>query len=175
MKILVDYDALALDSLEDLRVPSADRSLTKRLGSGNDNGRTKTTDPLTVEMAALDMADGMRQTDVAKVYGISQESAHHYSEGKRSEHGEADKDLELNIKDRKYQIHDKAVTKLMDTLNLFDPTACEDQKEVINAATKLAGVIDKLQTKEQNNQAPVQVMIYSPRLRESKDYKEVEA
>src|SRR5678815_5607025 len=77
------------------------------------------------EVVALD-AMLMGPLKASEIHGVPQSSASKYSQGK-----DVGPDARAVILSRKYDIEDLATMKLMDTLNLIDPTDVEKTKDKI--------------------------------------------
>jgi predicted transcriptional regulator len=175
MKIVVPEKEIKIDDLSDL-IGTSDKSLTKTIGSGNTLGRGKATDKLVREMAAIDVAAGMKLKDAAEIYGISVDSASAYGSGRTTSNAERepDKDLKETTDRVRNKIENAAVSKLMSTLDLFNPDGLESQMEVVSAAQKLAGVVEKISSKKDKNENKVEIHFYQPRSRDIKTYDTIE-
>lgn len=147
--------------------------LIEDIVKSNDNGKIiSSNNPLNVKVPH----GGERRTDLVKeiiaydsielgcrtagaLHGATKTSANDYSNGEKIE----DPDVRARILGVKHNIADKAVAQLMETLNLFDPSALEKQTDVIKAAGMLAGIVDKVTgtNKEGGNQ--VHLHLYGPK------------
>lgn len=138
---------------------------------------TKNIDPLTKELIALDGAfvafGNMSQTDVALVHGVKQEEVSYLSRAHdRSNIDTRKTDVELatQINQAKFKIIDSATTKLMETLEIFEPSALR-QRELPSAALQMTAIIEKLEGRGNlTNAANVQFHIYAPKTRNENDY-----
>ena len=176
MKIIIPNDELELDDLSSLKDNKQDAAEIRTVGSGLKKGdkKSENRDALTVEMAGLDCLT-LPQKEVARIHNLSGPSVHNYQEGKKTGNGAVDLDLKAKILDNRFKIQNVAVTKLMESLNLFDPNACEDQKELMGSASKLAGIVDKISgDSKEKNENKVQIIMYQPRLKSVNDYEVIE-
>lgn len=178
MKIVVPEKEIKVDDLSDL-FSTNDKSKTMTIGSGSkkNEGRGKELDPLTKELMAIDGAAGnARQSDIALIYGTTQEAVSQRSHGMNTSgpNASVDEDLKETTDRVRHKIENAAVSKLMSTLELFEPEGLENQMEVVTAATKLASVVEKIKGGRDKNTTNVQVVMYQPRMREVKDYEVLE-
>jgi transcriptional regulator with XRE-family HTH domain len=164
MKLIVPdstlKDELAKNDLSQLI--SQDKSKTQTLGQGPSvgNAREKAIDPIVREMVALDAID-LRQKDVAVLHGVTQSTVSDSENGKVGDR--VDVELKAKVNNKKFQIKDLAVSKLMSTLDLFQPQGLENQMEVITAASKLSGIVEKLEEKQADKGNAVNIVFYNPR------------
>lgn len=175
MKIIVDGKEIKEDSLDDL-FKSTDKSITKVVGSGSTkgNGRSEEKDPLTRQLAALDSLS-VGESRAALIHDVPQPSVHAYKEGKHTNAGEVvDEELKNTVLSVKHQIENKAVTKLMSTLELFDPIGLENQMEVVTAAGKLANIVEKMGTKDNKNGPQVILHLYETRMKKVEEYETID-
>lgn len=177
MKILISDEELlgTVDLTKDLL--SNDRSLTKTVGSGStkDAHRGSERSELTRELAGIDAALGMKQKDAAEIHGVTQSQVSAHSNGKNSPAGEINSELAASVNDAKFKIKDKAISRLMTTLDLFDPTGLEDQMQVVTAAQKLSSIVEKMDEKKEDKKQEVQIILYNPRQNEEAKYEVIEA
>ncbi len=135
----------------------------------------KNIDPITRELIALDGAFGsLPQTSIARVHNVAQSEVSFLSKGydrTNVDERKVDENLQTSITQRKFGIIDTATTKLMETLDLFDPNYIE-QKQLPEAANKIASVVERLEGRGNINQnAPsVQFHVYAPRTRHEDQY-----
>lgn len=175
MKILVDGKEIKEDSLEDLFI-TADKGIIKTTGSGSTigNGRKEEVPKLTRELAALDSLV-VGESRAAELHDVPQPSIHAYVEGKHTNAGEVvDQELKDKVNIAKHDIKNAAVGKLMATLDLFNPNALENQMEVVSAASKLAGIVEKMEDKNNKNESKVELHLYAPRMNKVESYEVIE-
>lgn len=178
MEVIVSEKNIKVDDLSDLR-ESKDKAIIKKSGQGPGvgEGRGKNIDELTKEFIAIDGASGTTtQSELAKIYGVTQTTVSHLSNGKRgtSEDCPVDEELGETVKRVRDKIEKSAVDKLMDTLDFYDPSALKNQLEVVSAAQKLAGVVEKIKGREKEGKGSVNIVFYNPRQRDINDYEVVE-
>jgi len=181
MKLIIKDDVADQEKLErELdqfslnRLRSQDHSKTKTIGSGSTggNGRGKEIDPITREMIALD-ALVMPQKDVAVLHDVPQSLVSNAVNGMVNRR--EDEELKAKINDKKYQIKDLAVSKLMSTLDLFNPAGLDSQLEVVAAADRLANVVNKMEDRNTNLLGPqVNIVFYNPRQQNENTYDIIE-
>lgn len=187
MKILVDDKDIRLDDLSDLLGSStgpADKSLIKIKGQGphKGDGRGKEIDELTKEFIAIDSASAsltkdVTQSEIANIYGVTQTTVSHLGQGKLGTGDDANVDESLKNKVARVRdnIEESATSKLLATLDLFNPNGLEDQNQIINAAQKMASVVEKIRGNKDSRTGPqVQVILYQPRMKEVKDFDVIE-
>jgi predicted transcriptional regulator len=179
MKILVEDKDIKIDDLSDL-LNTSDKSLIKIKGQGPHigEGRKEEIPTLIKELVAIEGAAGnISQKEIADIYGVTQSTVSHLSNGKKGTNSDSpiDEDLKETTDRVKHKIENAAVAKLMSTLDLFDPHGLEGQMEVITAATKLAGVVEKIKgrnsEKGDNN---VHLHLYQPRMKKVTDFEVIE-
>lgn len=94
-----------------------------------------------------------------EIYGVTENSAGKYSNGNDIK----DENIKTNILAARHNIADKAIASLMQTLNLFDPTAINKQKDIIDAASKLASIVEKVTTKDRTGSNEVHLYLVGPK------------
>lgn len=120
------------------------------------------------EKIANDMIDGLGNKNVSEIFGVSKVEATRYSNGE-----DMAPDTRERVLSRKYEIQDTAVVKLMDTLKLLEPANLKN-KEKIQLMTGLANVIDKMSEKSPASVSQVNLVLYSPDQKKTKDYDVIE-
>lgn len=160
----------------EMSIPIIERAPELGRGEGNNN-----IDPLTKELIAIDGAfvpfSNKTQNDVARIHGVKQSEVSYLSRGydrSNVDERKVDEDLHTSINKTKFGIIDVATTKLMETLDLFEPSALE-QKHLPDAAVKMASVVERLEGRGNISNAPnVQFHLYAPRARREEDYEVIE-
>lgn len=167
MKIIIADKDIKEDSLLDLR--TNDKSSIKITGQGptKNNGRGPEIPELTKELAALDKLS-LTGKEVAEIHGITPQSVNGYGRGEN-----ISDETKVIVESTKNQISNKAVGALMATLDLFNPRGLEDQMEIVGAASKLAGIVEKLGPKEKRENDNVHIHLYAPRMKKIEDYGDV--
>lgn len=111
-------------------------------------------------------------SEAAKINGVAQSSASKYSTGKDI----ADPDTRIRVLGMRNDIQDLAITKLMDTLNLLDPSDMEKPRDKIALLSGLSSLVEKISPKkEDENVKQVHLHLYAPKQRTEKDYEVIEA
>lgn len=161
MKIISD------DPVEELPLPIID--IEGRVQVPAKLGRGATVPRLVKELVAVHTNLGMNQDEAAKINGISQTEASRLERGvKGQEYDQVDPEIQLVGQQAKHKIIDLATTKLMKSLNIFEPSALE-QKDLPGAAAKLAAVTEKLS----GNASPINqtnFIVYQPRAKSEADF-----
>lgn len=140
----------------------------------NDNGKViikgeikrkeERADPITKEIAAIESINyGSRVAE--EITGVDDRMARRYANGEYLPEESRVKVLAI-----KNNIADKAVAQLMDTLNLFDPTAIEKQTDIIKSAAMLAGIVDKVSGNSSKNGNEVHLHLYGPKQNKVEQY-----
>jgi hypothetical protein len=131
--------------------------------SVGDHGDAKTdSEKKAVALDALEYGP----TVAAMIHGVPQSSASKYKDGKDI----ADPEARAEVLNVKHNVQDQALTKLMDTLNLFDPKDLERPKDIVNAASQLSNIVSKLTGENKNGGTNVSIHFYSPRQKKIGDY-----
>jgi len=131
------------------------------------------------EIIALDANfSGLSQTEVARIHGVTQPEVSIHSRGvdRTNLDGQnVDKEIRTLINQTKHKIADRATTRLMESLDLFNPSALE-QKDLPSAAMKMAGVVEKVTQgfEGDGNRLAVQFNIYAPRVRSEDSFQVIE-
>lgn len=181
MKIVVEDKEIKIDDLSDLlESHTSDKSKTKITGQGSHKGqgRGEQIDDLTKELIAIDGASrSATQSELASIYGVTQATVSQKSNGMNTSGPDAkiDEDLKQTVDRVTHRIENAAVSKLMSTLDLFNPEGLETQMEVITAAQKLAGVVEKVRGRNKEDKGNnVHLHLYQPRMKAIKDYEVIE-
>lgn len=161
MKIISD------EPIEELPLPTIDSEgkvhVPAKLGRGEKVPR------LVKELVAIHTNLGMNQSEAAKLNDISQTEVSRIERGvKGREYDQEDEELKLIGQQAKHKIVDIATTKLMKSLNIFEPSALK-QSELPGAAAKLAAVTEKLS----GNAGPINqtnFIVYQPRAKSESDF-----
>jgi predicted XRE-type DNA-binding protein len=135
---------------------------------------TENKDELTKELIARDaVSTTLTQKEVALVHNVTQPEVSFLSRGydrTNIEDRKVNEEVHLAVQQTKHKIIDRATTRLMETLELFEPSALE-QKLLPDAATKMASVIERIEGRGNiSNQPPVNFHIYAPRTRHEDQY-----
>ena len=131
--------------------------------------RNEATPDLVKEITAIDEQNIGSQM-AAKVNGVPQSSASKYGDGIDI----SDDDTRSRVLARKYNIADTAIAKLMETMDLINPSAIEKQVDVIRAASQLAGIVEKVSVKERGEGNQVHLHLYGPKQKALTAYEVIE-
>lgn len=146
---------------------SEDRLLVKiKERPGNSLGENH--NPLVKEEAAHLAIELGSTIKAAEIMGITQPGIIGYVNGRH-----IDEESKIRILDHKHQIQDLAVSKLMDTLNLFNPNELEKQSDIVRAASQLSSVVDKISGKSQEK-SNVQIVVYCPEPKKIESYQTID-
>lgn len=125
-------------------------------------------DELTKEIIAND-ALALGPSLASKIHGVPQSSASKYSNGI-----DVSEDAKTRILSTKHNIADLATAKLMESLNLFDPTCIEKEKDRVLAASHLANIVEKMTAGGKNEGTKIELHMYAPKQRPLKEYEVIE-
>lgn len=157
------------------KLSSDDKSQTKVIGPGStlEDHRGKAVNNLTREMAAIDsLTIGQKKSSI--IHELNHNTVSDATRGEISDR--VDSDLKAAVDNQRYKIKDMAVSKLMNTLDLFRPDALENQMEVVTAASKLSKIVVDLEAKDNKDKGPqVQVILFNPRQNTEAKYDVIEA
>lgn len=153
------------DQLEEIKPlePTEDKGVVINPTVG-ERGEGKT--ELQKEIVALDTLE-IGPSAAALISGVPASSASKYSQGK--DMAPETRNTILSIKN---DIKDLAVTKLMDTLNLLDPSDMDKPRDKIALLTAVSNLVDKIENKEKGDDGKptVHLHLYGPKQKEVKDY-----
>lgn len=159
MKILLEDSELEELKIEDI-CKSSDKGIIIQSQVGK---RSEGITELQKEIIAIDALDNGASLS-SRINGVPQSSASKYKDGK-----DLGEEAKINVLDRKYNIQDKATTKLMQTLDLFDPTDLEKPRDIIAAARDLSSILDRVSSKDQKGNS-VHLYLYNPTQRKINEY-----
>ena len=163
MKVIIESELIQETDLLGELLSSSDRAITIVKGE-NVGKRGVENSEITKEIVANDSLE-LGTVKSAQINNVSQTEASYYQNGKHMS-----EETKTKILDKKYNIQDTAVTKLMETLNLIDPSALEKQTDIIRAAGQLASVVEKVSGNNKGDQTNVQLIFYSPKQKKESDY-----
>lgn len=121
------------------------------------------------ELAAIDALDTSIR-DAESVHGIARSSVARYANGEG-----LSEDSQTRVMAHKYQIQDTAVAKLMQTLDLLDPTDLAKPRDKIALMTGLSQLIERTSGKNGEGNKTVHLHLYGPQQKKEKDYEVIEA
>lgn len=160
MKLILEESELEELKIEDLlKSNDGGKVITPEVGK-----RGEGESDIVKEITAIDTIN-FGSNVAARINGVSVPSASKYGDGKDV----GNEELKTKILSTKYNIQDTAVTKLMETLDLFDPTEMSKQTDIINAAQKLSSIVEKVAGGETKERA-VHLHLYAPNQKKLKDY-----
>lgn len=132
--------------------------------------RGKGLDELRKEIIAHDTIE-VGPTRAAEIHGITTESAFRYGNGEQIK----DEDAKTRILSRKHGIGELAVTKLMQTLNMFDPNGLENQKDIVRAAKDLSSIAESMTPSSKNSgDGEIHLHMYAPKQRPMREFEVID-
>lgn len=108
-------------------------------------------------------ANAIGPTRAAEIHGITQSSASRYANGE-----DVKPETQARILDAKHEIRDLATTKLLQTLNLIDPTDVEN-KDLPRVASTLSQIVERLEDKGKGGNT-VELHMYAPQQKKVSQY-----
>lgn len=171
MKLIIDDNEIEL--ISPLKEKPKAVVITEEKSGRKEGGNNKT--ELEKEIIALD-AIGNNQKAVAAVHGVTQtEVSIHSRAVDRSnlEGQQTNEELKTVINQRRYNIADKATSRLFETLDLFNPENIESHK-LPAAAAALATVVDKIAPADNGNTQNVIFQVFSPRMVKEESFEVIE-
>lgn len=121
------------------------------------------------EIIANDAAE-LGRKQAAEIHGVSERSVSRYSAGER-----VSEDTKSRILDRKHEIQNIAVTKLMQTLNLLDPNSLESEKDKVTVMNGLSQVLDRLgDNGSKSGDRAIHLHMTLPTMKKETDYDVIE-
>lgn len=165
MKLIITDEEI---DLKPIIVESDDRGkvITPSVGIRDTPNR----DELTKEIIAIDAIE-LGVNAAAKLHGIDHASTSRYKDGIHIQ----DEDAKTRILSRKHGIADTAVAKLMETLNMFDPSDLEKPMDKIRAAKDLASIVDHMSPQNKNEgNGEIHLHMYSPKQRPMKEFEVID-
>ena len=158
MKLLIEDDEIIE---KPILVESNDRGLVIRDRTG-ERGEGK--DELTKEIIAND-ALIFGPSSAAKIHGVPASSASKYKDGL-----DLKEDTRSRVLDRKSGIADSAVNKLLESLELFNPSDIEKPLDQVRAAQSLATIVEKMTPNSKQGENEIHLHLYAPKQRPLKEY-----
>jgi len=163
MKLVLDDDEVEELKISDIIGRSADKGLVVQRDKFGKSVSTRY-DELTKEIIASDaITIGSRKA--AHLHDVSTQTPHAYRNGEQM-----NEETRNNVLTMKHNIADKAITKLMDTLDLFDPNGIEKQVDIARAASQMAGVVEKVSNFGKSEGGNVHLHLYAPEQKKLKSY-----
>lgn len=129
-------------------------------------------DFLKITVGQLANEPGVRQKDIAEAFDVKGPMVSKCKNGITNYGGEQNQALVAAVKDRKQEIKDEALDKVLHTLGLLslDDISMLGAKDKTDVAYKLAKVADAVSEKQQVNTGNVQFVIMTPQVREKVHY-----
>jgi hypothetical protein len=171
MKLIIDDK-----DLHELPLPSIDTE--GRIVVPPNLGRKKDVPnlpELTKKLITIDANSGTNQANLAKIHGISQSEVSILERGidrTNIDGRKVNEELSAIGKTVRHSIADVATAKLMESLDLFEPTHIE-QKELPGAAIKLATVIEKINGNGTQHGPSVTFNVYAPRMMREEQFETI--
>ena len=117
------------------------------------------------EIIAIDTIE-KGPTEAAAIHGVPISSASKYSNGLDI----ANPDARARVLGMRHQIHDLAIVKLMDTLNLIKPAAVVKPRDQITLMTGLTKVVDSMIDVKKEEKPQVHLHMWCPEQKTENDY-----
>lgn len=124
------------------------------------------------ELIANDAIElGARES--AMIHGVSPATANRYSNGNSI----SDPEVKTRVIAAKHDIENLAVAKLMETLNLLEPSMIDKEKDKVTVINGLSQVIERINGKDNGpkNAVVVHLEMHAPPQRKESDYEVIEA
>ena len=137
MELILDDEEIKEVTLDDFINPNDHSKITIVGELQGVRGEGK--DDITKEIIAND-ALMLGVTKAAEIHGIGQSSASKYKDGKDI----VNEDTRARVLAKRHDIADTATAKLMEALNLFDPTGIEKQTDLIKSASMLSNIVERV-------------------------------
>lgn len=163
MNLIVEDDELDEVLIDDI-VKSNDNGIVIPNRQG-DRGEGKSEEEK--EIIAQD-AIVLGPTEAAKIHGTTPSRASRYGNGL-----DVKEDTKSEILNKKHEIGNVAVTKLMESLELFEPNDLEKPLDKVRAARDLAGIVEKM-SGNKNGIGSLAVHFHAPRQRSESEFKTIE-
>jgi predicted transcriptional regulator len=165
MKMILEDNEVEEILISDI-VKSDDRGLVIEKGKTGPKNE-KHHEEIKKEIAAIDSLT-MSQIEAGRINGITQSGVSGYINGRN-----VDEETRNNILSIKHKIADKAITKLMDTLDLFNPNGIEKQVDIARAAGQIAGIVERISGKSSSDNS-IHLHLHAPRMRTLDSYKVID-
>lgn len=165
MELLIDEEEIKEITLDNFINPNDNAKIT--IIGENVGKRDEGKDDIVKEIIAND-ALMLGPSRAAELHGIPQSSASKYSNGQDI----ADEDTRSRVLGRKYDIAELATAKLMNALELFDPNAIEKPRDLINAASALSNIVDKVSGQGKGGNK-IELHLYAPKQNDIRKYGDV--
>jgi hypothetical protein len=142
--------------------------------TGRTSGTKNNTEEDRVNIGALARLIG--PTEAAELTGVCQASATSYARGQNGTSVPTSPQLLEAIDNRVRRVHDAALEKLLDTIDIIDVDRIADEKPKVQAdiAKSLSSVVKDTGIKPEGSTIG-QVIIYSPKIRDISEYPEIKA
>lgn len=160
MKLIIQDDEV---EEKPILIDDTDRGIVIRPTIGE---RGNEIDSLTKEIIANDAIE-VGITKAAEIHGVSTYSASRYKDG---EDIGKDEDVRSRVLAKRHGIADLAVSKLMESLNLFNPSNIEKPRELISAARDLAAISKDMAGDSKSGDREIHLHLYSPKQRPLNEY-----
>jgi hypothetical protein len=156
MNIIVPEEEVREISIEEA-IKSNDSARIVIKGEGQGTNRGEGREELVKQIIAHD-AIALGPSEAARIHGVDQASASRYHDGLDIK----DEDIKSDILATRHNIADKATAKLMQALDLFDPTCIEKHVDIVKAAASLAGIVERVTGKDKGGNE-VKLILYAPK------------
>jgi len=158
------------EEIEEIKIEDLFKSKDKGVVIKNRQGESRGEEipDLQKEIIAHDTLESSGKS-AALVHGNTDQSANGYARGEN-----LPEDARNRVLAHKHDIADLAISKLMDSLNLFDPNALDKQIDIVKSASMLAGVVEKISGKTDSKGNQVTLNLYMPKQKSLESYNVIE-
>jgi len=165
MEIVINDSEVEEILIHDIISPSKDNGTVINSQVGK---RFEGHDELTKEIAAID-AIQLGPSNAKSIHGIIESSLSKYSNGM-----DVKEETRNDILAFKHNIADKAIAKLMDTLDLFNPSGIEKQVDIARAASQMAGIVERVSGMNRSNGNNVHLHLHAPNQKKLESYEVID-
>jgi len=166
MELILDDEEIKEVTLDDF-INKTDKTKITIVGE-NHGKRGESKDEIIKEIIAND-AIVLGSSKAAELHGISQPSASKYSNGL-----DVSEETRERVLAKKYDIADAATAKLMNALNLFEPSDIEKPLDKIRAASMLANIVEKVSSNSKHGEGGIHLHLYAPKQNDLKKYEVID-
>lgn len=169
MNLFIDDSEVEEKLISDV-VKSFDKAIITIKGE-NSGKRGEEIDPITKEIIAID-AITIGVNKAAEIHGVNHSVSSKLHDGINLE---KNPEIKTRVLQTRHNIADTATTKLMETLELFNPADVEKPIDKIKSASMLAGIIEKVSSKDNKNGGnEVHLHLYGPKQKHMNDFQVID-
>lgn len=124
---------------------------------------------LVKEITAIDAIDTSIR-DAGSINGVSKSAAQEYANGNGMK-----EETRVNVLSYKHEIRDKAVAKLMDTLDLLNPHDTTKVSERLQMVDTMSKIVDRISSDNKEGKKSLVLHLHMPQQNKESDYKVIDA